>query len=231
MRVGGPDLLAVDDEIVAVLDRAGLQRSDVGTGVGLGVALAPDLVGRENLRHVALFLLLGAPLDERWPDQHRAELVDQRGRVCAAHLLAIDELLGERGAAAAVLFGPADADPSAAVHLFVPRDAALPVARALVGKGPLGVFPTFAAGQIGVEPAPQLRTKSLVLCAELEIHGSSLSDTEKSSHRFNRRRKMPSAAYLFDRRGSYARIGPMRIATGKVVAGKVVVDGSPFEEG
>src|SRR6202044_1407714 len=39
--VGGPDLLAGDDEIVAVALGAGLQRGEVRSGIWLGIALAP----------------------------------------------------------------------------------------------------------------------------------------------------------------------------------------------
>ena len=48
LGAAGPDLLAGDDPVVAVLDRARLERREVGAGVGLGEALAPDLLGRED---------------------------------------------------------------------------------------------------------------------------------------------------------------------------------------
>ena len=40
--VGGPDLLTVDDVVVALLFGAGGQRRQVGAGAWLGEALAPD---------------------------------------------------------------------------------------------------------------------------------------------------------------------------------------------
>ena len=43
VAVRRPDLLAVDDVIVAVAHGAGAQRGEVGAGVGLGEALAPHL--------------------------------------------------------------------------------------------------------------------------------------------------------------------------------------------
>ena len=47
--VGGPDLLAGDAVAVAVLDGAGAQRGQVGAGLGLAEALAPDhLAGRDG---------------------------------------------------------------------------------------------------------------------------------------------------------------------------------------
>ena len=51
---GDPRLLAAEDEVVVVLDRARAQRGEVGAGLGLGEALAPDLLGREDRRDVAL---------------------------------------------------------------------------------------------------------------------------------------------------------------------------------
>src|SRR6202165_1899748 len=92
----------------------------------------------------------------------------------ATHLLAIDELLRERGAASAVLFGPADSDPSAGVHLLVPGDATLPMARAFVGEGPCGLLATLAAWQVGFEPAPPvLNLKSIVPRRQPELASSS----------------------------------------------------------
>ena len=53
----GPDLLAVDDVVVAVLHSPGLERGEVGAGAGLGEALAPHLFAGEDLRDVLLLLL------------------------------------------------------------------------------------------------------------------------------------------------------------------------------
>ena len=60
LRPAGPDLLAVDDEIVAVFDRRGLQGSQVRTGVGLAVPLAPDHLAAGDARQVHLLLFFGA---------------------------------------------------------------------------------------------------------------------------------------------------------------------------
>ena len=58
--VGGPDLLAVDDEIVAVALGPGLQRGEIGSGVRLGIALAPADQPGGDLRQMLLLLRLGA---------------------------------------------------------------------------------------------------------------------------------------------------------------------------
>ena len=72
---GGPDLLAVDDEVVAVLLGAGLERGEVGSGVGLGEALTPAALAAGDAADMLALLGLGAVDDERG-----AELVGLRDR-------------------------------------------------------------------------------------------------------------------------------------------------------
>ena len=60
----GEDLGAVDDVLVAVAHRPGLQRGEVGAGVGLGVPDAEvDLPG-QDLGQEELLLLLGAEVHD-----------------------------------------------------------------------------------------------------------------------------------------------------------------------
>jgi hypothetical protein len=66
LRVGGPGLLPVEQEVVTLVFGAELERREIAAGVRLRVALAPDLLAREDLRQEALLLPL------------RAELHDQR---------------------------------------------------------------------------------------------------------------------------------------------------------
>ena len=56
VRHAGPDLLAVDDVVVAVEHGARLEIGEVAARVGLGEALAPDLLGGEDLGEVPLAL-------------------------------------------------------------------------------------------------------------------------------------------------------------------------------
>ena len=46
LAAGRPDLLAVDDPLVAVLDRLGREAGEVGAGAGLAEQLAPGLLRR-----------------------------------------------------------------------------------------------------------------------------------------------------------------------------------------
>ena len=57
-----PDLLAVDHPLVAVELGAAPEVAEVGAGVRLGVALAPDVLAGEDAREEVLLLLVGAPL-------------------------------------------------------------------------------------------------------------------------------------------------------------------------
>ena len=103
LRVRRPHLLAVDDELVADELGARLERRQVGAGARLGVALAPDLVGGEDLRQIAPALLLGAVRDQRRADHLHAHHADQPRRARPHHLLVDDRLAHDVGALAAVL--------------------------------------------------------------------------------------------------------------------------------
>ena len=54
---------------------------EVGAGVGLGEALAPDLLGGEDLREVRLLLLLGAVRHDRRPGHAEPDHADVRRRL------------------------------------------------------------------------------------------------------------------------------------------------------
>ena len=62
---GGPHLLPVDDPLVAVPDRAGRERRQVGPGAGLAEELAPDLLARPQRAQEPLPLLVGAEHQDR----------------------------------------------------------------------------------------------------------------------------------------------------------------------
>ena len=58
-------LLAVDHVLVAVADGTGLERREVGAGVGLGVTDREVDLALQDLRHVELLLLLAAVTHDR----------------------------------------------------------------------------------------------------------------------------------------------------------------------
>ena len=102
MRIGGPQFLTVNDEVVAVFDPSRRERGYVRAGVGFGIALAPDLLGRKNPRHVAFFLLSRAPPNERGSDHPDPDGIDELGFAGARQLAVVKELLRQGGAASAV---------------------------------------------------------------------------------------------------------------------------------
>src|SRR5207248_4041336 len=62
-----PDLLAVEDVVLALLPRRALDAGSVGPGVRLGQGVAADPIARGQAGQVAALLLLSAPL----PDAQR----------------------------------------------------------------------------------------------------------------------------------------------------------------
>jgi len=93
-RQGGPDLLAVDDKVVALAVGAGFETGEVGTGVGLGIALGPVVIAGEDARQVLLLLGSAAVFH-----QGRAELgdtvVDHPRYADALHLFVVNALLAK----------------------------------------------------------------------------------------------------------------------------------------
>ena len=79
LRAARPDLLPGDPPAVAVGHRAGLERREVGARVGLGEALAPDLLAGEDRAEEAVLLLVGAPDHQRRPAEQDAEHVGGSG--------------------------------------------------------------------------------------------------------------------------------------------------------
>jgi hypothetical protein len=111
----GEDLLPVDDEVVAVAHGACLQGGEVGAGFRFGVADGEVGLAFENLRQVEVLLLLAAVLHDGRGDGVDAE--HGHGGTGAHRLVEKDELFDRGHAAAAVLLGPADAQPAVFPHL------------------------------------------------------------------------------------------------------------------
>src|SRR5262245_9135812 len=120
MRVRGPHLRAIDEEVVAHVDRSRLDRRQIGAVIRLRQPLTPDFIGRWDARDIAFLLFGGSPLHQRRAHSRDALKVDYRWRLGAVEFLVVDELLKERSAAPAVFFGPVDAHPARAVELAMP---------------------------------------------------------------------------------------------------------------
>ena len=121
VRVRRPDLLAVDDEAVAVEPGRGPDAGEVGAGTRLGEPLAPDLVRREERLQVALLLRVGAARDDRRAGHPEADHAEVRRRLGARFLLEVDRLEPRREPPPSELLRPRDPDPAAVVERAAPR--------------------------------------------------------------------------------------------------------------
>src|SRR3954453_2659206 len=122
VRERGPGLLPGDGPLVTVTDRGGAYAGQVGPGTRLGVALAPQLLAREDARKEAPSLLVTAARKERRREQLLADVVDPVRGTRLGVLLAENDLLHQRRAATTVLARPAETDPA------VGAEEALPIA-------------------------------------------------------------------------------------------------------
>ena len=169
---GGPDFLAVDDEVVAVADGAGGERGEVGAGAGFGVALRPGDFAGEDRGQVLAFLLVGAVHDQGGAEHGDAGAADGGG-AGFGHFLAEDELLHGGESAAADFGGPVGRDPAALGEGGVPVDGG--AALGLVG-GFAVVFPgafghRAAGGEVAVAGGQARADQVADLAAECGLVG------------------------------------------------------------
>jgi hypothetical protein len=157
-RQRGPDLLAVDHPMVALQHRLGAQRGEVGAGVGLAVALAPDVLARQDLRQEILLLLRAAEFDQQRADHGHAHVV-QPGAAVALLFFQEDQLLGRGDPHAAELLRPVRREPALLSQLHVPGLVVLEVQprrriadlRRIIGLDPLAHMDTELIVGEGVE--------------------------------------------------------------------------------
>ena len=165
VRLGGPDLGAVDHPIVPVAHRARAQRGEVGARLRLGIALAPDMLGREHRRQEAALLCLRAEGHQHRPAHVEAE-GNQTRRPGEAQFFIEDIFSGQRPTGPAVLLRPVWRDPALLVKNPVPADhvlaaeldPVLDLVAELVRQG---------SGQEGAD----LLVEGLVGSLEADVHG------------------------------------------------------------
>src|SRR5690606_15467686 len=151
LRPRGPDLLALDDPLAALQARARLHVREVGAGVRLGVALAPDRLAARAAAQETLFLLLAAERGQGGREQPLADVAEPARPAGARVLLVPDHLLDQRRAAPARLARPAEPDPARLAEPPLPR-AALLDHRVLVARAAAPAQRRERAGQAGDEP-------------------------------------------------------------------------------
>ena len=118
--VRGPDLLAVDDVVVAAVVGARGERGEVRTGVRLGVPLAPADLAARDLRQVLALLRLVAELQQRRAEHPDAEAVERRAAAERTLFLCEHLALLGREATTAVFARPGRHGPAAFGHAFEP---------------------------------------------------------------------------------------------------------------
>src|SRR5256885_1831399 len=165
-EVGGrdPDLLSVDDVLVAVADRGGAQVGEVGAGFGLAEPLAPVLRRVEDAGQPLLLLLVGAPLDDHGADLPDAVGVVDARRAHARVLFGVDDVLDRSRLAPAPVLRPVDRCPASLVQPALPVLASLLAAgdarRSAAGAPAALILVTAPVGeelrQVLLEPRPEL---------------------------------------------------------------------------
>ena len=156
VREGRPDLLAVDDVLVAVALGTGRERREVAAGSGLAEQLAPDLGAVEDPGEVAVLLLLGARDEERRAGPADADRV-QRARD--------RERRGAPRRSRAAATGPASS-PQGAGQWGATYPAAARRTFQSGGKRP--------SGACSRDESPDLVAVGLRLCREIEVHRARL---------------------------------------------------------
>ena len=124
-----PDLLPVDDPVVAVEHGTRRDVREVRAGVGFGEPLAPPVLTREDSGQEVPLLLLGAPPQDRVPQHLETHdvVVAHRRHAGTGQLLDEHDLLELREPRAAVLLRPLHAEEavlaSVARHVSTKRSA------------------------------------------------------------------------------------------------------------
>ena len=167
----GPDLLSVDHVVVAVLDRAGLQRGEVGAGTGLGVALAPRRPRVDDVVEELALLTVGAVDEQRRTDVPDRDQV-RSGNAVVSQLLVEYRLLGEGEAHAAVLSGPGGSGPALLCQLGPDALGEFPgLVRPLFVVGDIQTVPVLA--ELVTDPAANLVAPGFLISVEFKVHRAS----------------------------------------------------------
>src|SRR5260370_465335 len=124
MRARGPDFLAVDDPVFALLLRARAQAGDIGSASRLREQLAPDLFAGSELRQIVTFVLLAAIGHYGRAAHAFADLERLRQLAVYAFFLLPDHPLDRRGPPPPVFLPPAPAGPRRRALLLLPGCAA-----------------------------------------------------------------------------------------------------------
>ena len=139
--MGGPNLRPVEDVVIAVTLCLQLERGKVRTRTGLGKALAPVMLAREDPGQEIGLLLVRAVMHQH-RGNHLQTLRQQVRRTGTGAFGGEDVFLHRRPASAAIFHRPVHRAPALGSHDHLPRDRMIRVrehaGRAASGVGQFG---------------------------------------------------------------------------------------------
>src|SRR5262249_5885509 len=159
----------VDYPLVAVAARLRLHVGQIGSGVGLRVALAPQLLAAGDRRQETPLLRRTAERDDGRPEQRFADVSEPAGRPGAGVLLEEEELRHERQPAPAVRLRPADAGPTGGPQHAIPGTPFVDQ-HMLVAGAPAAAQRRELAGEMVSQPACDLGPEGFVAVSETQVH-------------------------------------------------------------
>ena len=171
LAAGGPDLLAVDQPVIALVLGPGRERGEVGAGARLGEALAPAHLPGDDVGNVLLLLILGAVFQQGRAEHAHAHAADRVPGADGGHFLIQHPGFLGREAAAAVLGRPGGDAPALFAHPLAPhRHVAGEFGAA--GHGPRLGFGIMGQrlGEIGFKPFARLRPETVQIGAAKVSH-------------------------------------------------------------
>ena len=118
--IGGPDLLAVDQVVIALVLAARLQARKVRSRARLRIALTPADLTFHDVGNEAELLFVITEFEQRWAKHPKAEREQRRACLDAAHLLLQHAGFRARQATAAIFLGPFRRRPALLGHPVEP---------------------------------------------------------------------------------------------------------------
>ena len=170
LGMGGPDLGTVDDIVVAILDRRGLETRQIRAGTGLRIPLAPVVFAGQHARQVVRLLFLGTVLEEYGREHTQAE-GNQTWRTGLRKLFVKNVLLGNRPARTTMFNRPGRYRPP-----FFDQDRLPAHGQFLFRKygGGLACFGAHLGGQPGSKKGLYFGTELLVFGGKFDFHCSTV---------------------------------------------------------
>ena len=106
LRARGPDLLAIDDPLITILDRPRLDARHIRARRRFREQLTPNLVARQRRANIALFVFVRSERNDRRHTHAKPDGERSGWRIKLAFFLVPDHLLHTCAAASANFLGP-----------------------------------------------------------------------------------------------------------------------------